>query len=72
LFILIAVLGITAGVCDTTENGYLANLLVDWEDTAGNGSVDKASFFAKTKFAMITPLVLVGSVGWIYFFGERY
>ncbi len=71
LFVLIAVLGITAGVCDTIENGHLANLLADWESAASNGSVEKASFFAKIKFAIITPLTLVGLLGWIIFFGKK-
>ena len=71
LFILIAILGITAGVCDTIENGHLANLLADWESAASNGSVEKASFFAKIKFAIILPLALGGLLGWIYFFGKK-
>ncbi len=71
LFILIAILGIIAGVCDTIENGHLANLLADWESAARNGSVEKASFFAKIKFAIITPLALGGLLGWIYFFGKK-
>ena len=71
LFILIAILGITAGVCDTIENGHLADLLADWESAASNSSVEKASFFAKIKFAIITPLALGGLLGWIYFFGKK-
>ena len=71
LFILIAILGITAGICDTIENGHLANLLADWESAASIGSVEKTSFFAKIKFAIITPLALGGLVGWIYFFGKK-
>lgn len=71
LFILIVFLGITAGVCDTIENGHLADLLMDWESAANNGSVEKASFFAKIKFAIIMPLALGGLLGWIYFFGKK-
>jgi hypothetical protein len=71
LFILIAILGIAAGVCDTIENRHLANLLADWGGAEDNGSVEKASFFAKIKFAIITPLALGGLVGWIYFFGRK-
>jgi len=71
LFILIAILGIVAGVCDTIENGHLADLLTDWESAANNGSVEKASFFAKIKFAIITPMALGGLLGWIYFFGKK-
>ena len=71
LFILIAILGIAAGVCDTIENRHLANLLADWGGAADNGSVEKVSFFAKIKFAIITPLALGGLVGWIYFFGRK-
>lgn len=71
LFILIVILGITAGICDTIENGHLANLLADWENAAINGSVEKASFFAKIKFAIITPLGLGGLLGWIYFFVKK-
>ncbi len=71
LFILIAILGITAGVCDTIENGHLASLLADWESAASNGSVEQAAFFAKVKFAIITPLALGGLLGWVYFFGKK-
>ena len=71
LFLLIAVLGITAGVCDTIENGHLASLLADWESAASNGSVEKASLFAKIKFAIIMPLALGGLLGWVYFFGKK-
>ncbi|MFK8010168.1 MAG: hypothetical protein AB8H03_27690 [Saprospiraceae bacterium] len=71
LFILIAVLGIVAGVCDTIENGHLTSLLANWESAASAGSVEKASFFAKIKFAIITPLALGGLLGWIYFFGKK-
>lgn len=71
LFILIAILGVAAGICDTIENGHLASLLIDWEGAASNGSVEKASLFAKIKFAIITPLALGGLLGWIYFFGKK-
>ncbi|MFK7774065.1 MAG: hypothetical protein AB8F94_18075 [Saprospiraceae bacterium] len=71
LFLLIAILGIVAGVCDTIENGHLAKLLADWENAASNGSVEKASFFARIKFAIIIPLALGGLLGWIYFFGKK-
>lgn len=71
LFFLVAVLGIAAGVCDTIENGHLASLLADWESAASNGSVEKASFFAKIKFAIIIPLALGGLLGWIYFLGKK-
>lgn len=71
LFILIAILGVTAGICDTIENRHLAKLLADWENAASHSSVEKASFFAKIKFAIITPLALGGVLGWIYFFGKK-
>lgn len=71
LFVLIGILGISAGVCDTIENGHLAKLLLDWETAANTGSVEQAAFFAKIKFLIITPLAGGGLVGWLYFFGKK-
>lgn len=56
IYILIAALGVTAGVCDVLENGYLSALLTDWTAAAGDGAVENAAFFARIKFAIIIPL----------------
>lgn len=71
IFIIIAILGITAGVCDFIENKNLENLLANWDEAATNGAVEKAANFAKVKFAIIIPLVGFGLLGWIYFLGKK-
>lgn len=71
IFIVIAILGIVAGVCDSIENKNLENLLSNWDTAAAEGAVEKAASFAKIKFAIILPLIGITLLGWIYFLGKK-
>ena len=71
IFILIAILGVVAGVCDHIENGNLEKLLNDWDTAAANGAVERAANFAKIKFAIILPMLGSVLLGWVYVLGKK-